>query len=117
MTLNEKNNKRRRREKELEQQLLNGNLSALPEAAVQDLHVDREWDSTNYSDLQQREFLIHKEFGLINNKSLTQTTKIQNRRHQLSSLAMKAAQVELAMMDARGSRMKTKNETQSKYGW
>ncbi len=44
-------------------------------------------------------------------------SKTQNRKHQLNSLAMQAAQTELAMLDAKGSRMKSKSETQGKYGW
>mmetsp|Transcript_27353 Transcript_27353/g.37712 ORF Transcript_27353/g.37712 Transcript_27353/m.37712 type:complete len:360 (+) Transcript_27353:45-1124(+) len=107
----------KKREREIEQQLLNGNVSVLPGGIVKELNMDRKWDATKYSDQQQREAMIHKEFGLTTQRSLMQPTKQMNRKHQLSSLAIKAAEVELAMLDARGSRMKSKSETQGKYGW
>jgi hypothetical protein len=44
-------------------------------------------------------------------------TKTQNKKHQINSLAMSAASVELELMEARGARSKSKSETQSKYGW
>ena len=108
---------KKKRERELEQQLLNGNLAAIPDEVVVELDANNNWDITKYSDQQQREMMIYKEFGLLGQKTLNQPTRVQNKKHQLSSLAVKAAQVELAMLDARGSRLKSKSETQGKYGW
>ena len=107
----------KKREREIEHQLLCGNVSILPQEIVKELNVDRKWDASKYSDQQQREAMIHKEFGLTSQRSLMQPTKQMNRKHQLSSLAIKAAEVELSMLEARGSRMKSKSETQGKYGW
>lgn len=109
---------RKKRDRELEQQLLSGNLAALPDdAPTLEMNANRLWDAAKYTDQQQREAMIFKEFGVSQQKNLAQPTRQQNRKHQLSSLAIKAAQVELSMLDARGNRMKTKSETQGKYGW
>ena len=109
---------KKKRDRELEQQLLSGNLAALPDdAPTMEMNANHQWDATKYTDQQQREAMIFKEFGVTQQKNLAQPTRQQNRKHQLSSLAIKAAQVELSMLDARGSRMKTKSETQGKYGW
>jgi hypothetical protein len=44
-------------------------------------------------------------------------SKVQNRKHQLSSLAIKAAEMELAMLEKRDARGLSKAQTQGKYGW
>ena len=112
------NNNKKKRTRDIEYQLMNGNLDAVTNDIVKDINVDPKWNAMQYSDLQQREMMVQKEFGLgAVNSSFTQPTKVQNRKHQLNSLAVKAAETELALLDVRGSRMKTKNETQSKYGW
>lgn len=73
--------------------------------------------------------------GKAGDKLLLQPTKTQNKRHHINSLVMKAAETELALMDVRGGRGRTKAETQvrkmfvyfylplifnvskAKYGW
>jgi proline-rich protein PRCC len=44
-------------------------------------------------------------------------SKVQKRKHQINSLAVSAAERELELMEARGNSMKTKSQTQAKYGW
>lgn len=109
---------RKKRERELEQQLMSGDMSVLNEAHVVDVQAQNNWDSRHYMDNQVKEAMILKAYtGDTGSKSMLQPTKLQNRRHQLSSLALKAAETEIAMLEARGQRTKTKAQTQSKYGW
>jgi len=44
-------------------------------------------------------------------------SKIQKRKHQINSLAYAAAERELELMEKKGSSLKTKSQTQAKYGW
>ncbi len=44
-------------------------------------------------------------------------SKLQKRKHQLNSLAYTAAERELELMDRKGHALKTKAQTQAKYGW
>ena len=103
------NNNKKKRTRDIEQQLMSGNLDAITSDKVKDINIDRKWNALQYSDLQQREQMVQREFGLgaVNN-SFTQPTKVQNRKHQLTSLAVKAAETELALLDVRGSRLKQK---------
>lgn len=110
----------RKRQRNLEQMLMNGNLSVLEQAAVvQDIQVgNQQWDALGYSEQKQKEAAIYKQYtsdGAL--KSAIQPTRQQNRKHQLTSLAMKAAETEIAMLDAHIARSKTKSQTQSRYGW
>ena len=50
-------------------------------------------------------------------KAIAQPNRLQNKKHQINSLAMAAANAEIEMYDSRGTRNKTKAETQAKYGW
>jgi hypothetical protein len=45
-------------------------------------------------------------------KMLLQPSRVQNKRHHINSLAMRAAETEIALLDAKGNRGKTKAETQ-----
>ncbi|RYH16822.1 hypothetical protein EON65_29465 [archaeon] len=112
------NKNKKKRERDLEAHLMAGDMSVLGEAKVAHIQGFNSWDSRAYMDQQAREASIIKQYtGPDSNKSLVQANKVQNRKHQLTSLAMKAAETELALLDARGARMKTKSQTQSKYGW
>jgi hypothetical protein len=109
---------KRRKGRDIELQLLAGDLSGIQNsAAVQDISTQHQWNEMRYTEQQEREKEVQRGFGIGMNKMLTQVTKQQNRKHQLSSLAMKAAETELAMLDKRGARNLTKSETQGKYGW
>ena len=44
-------------------------------------------------------------------------TKLQRRKHQINSLATAAAERELELMDKKGQSLRTKAQTQAKYGW
>jgi hypothetical protein len=118
-TLNAIQNKKRK-ERHIEQMLMAGDTSVLSnEAQIRDVAAEHHtWDAMKYSDQQQKEKLIMKQYTNDGGtKSMMQPTKLQNRRHQLSSLALRAAEAEIAMLDASASRMKTKSQTQSRYGW
>jgi hypothetical protein len=103
----------------LEQQLMTGNMAVLNERSVRTVEADvSSWNADQYLNQQKEEASIAKSFGIGNAaKALNKPTQTQNRKHQLSSLAARAAQTELAMLDARGRANKSKSETQSKYGW
>ena len=115
----EKSNKKKR-DRDIELQLLAGDLSALdnrPNTGIKELDIEHTWDVQKYTDQQIREHEIQKGFGLGTTKSLMQVSKQQNRKHQLNSLAIKAAETELSLLEKRNHRMLTKSETQGKYGW
>ena len=114
----EKSNKKKR-DRDIELQLLAGDLSALDNRpnTIRELDVDHTWDVQKYTDQQISEHEIRKGFGLGTSKSLMQVSKQQNRKHQLNSLAIKAAETELSLLEKRSHRMLTKSETQEKYGW
>lgn len=111
---------KKRQQRELEQMLLSGDLSALDgaQAKIQDINVTSEWDAAQYVDQKSKEAAIMRQYtsnGAL--KSVVLPTKSQNRKHQLTSLAMKAAETEIAMLEASASRGKTKSQTASRYGW
>ena len=102
----------------MELQLLSGDLTGISSGAtVKDISVQNDWDSLRYTEQQQREAEVQRGFGIGASKSLTQVSKQQSRKHQLNSLAIKAAETELSLLEKRGNRMLTKHETQGKYGW
>lgn len=108
---------KKRKDRNFELQLMSGDLSGLQNAPVQDISVQHQWNELAYTEQQQREQEVQRGFGIGVNKNLMQVTKQQSRKHQLSSLAMKAAETELALLEKRGNRNLTKSETQGKYGW
>jgi len=116
--LMEKSNKKKR-DRDIELQLLAGDLTALDSRpnTIKELDIDHKWDIQKYTDQQIREHEIQKGFGIGTTKSLMQVSKQQNRKHQLNSLAIKAAETELSLLEKRNHRMLTKSETQGKYGW
>lgn len=116
-------NLKKKREREVEQQLMAGNTSVIlnedvPMTFNEVVAEHHTWDSIGYSTRQEREAAILSKYtkdGSV--KGMIQPTKLQNRRHQLTSMALKAAETEIAMMDATTARRKTKAQTQAKYGW
>lgn len=107
---------KRKRERDLENQLMAGNTSELGNAHVVAISAYSGWDQHAYTDQQSKEAQIMKQYT-GGGGSGAQPTKLQNRKHQLSSLALKAAETEIALLEARGIRQKTKSQTQGKYGW
>jgi hypothetical protein len=109
---------KRKREREIEAALLSGNLDAATAAGiVKELRATNDWDESMYTATQQREAEVNASFKIGSNSAISQPTRTQSRKHQITSLAAQAAKTELAMLDAKGKRLKTKAETMSKYGW
>lgn len=109
---------RKRKEREFELQLMSGDLTGLDRSgAVQEISIQHEWNEMAYTEQQRQQQEVQRGFGIGTNKMLSQVSKAANRKHQLSSLAIKAAETELAMLEKRGARNLTKSETQGKYGW
>lgn len=107
---------KKKRDRNIEQNLMIGNTSVLNH--VYEVNTSNKWDAVSYAEKQKKEAEIFNSYtqdGSI--KSIVQPTKLQNRRHQLSSLAMRAAETEIALMDSGGTKSKTKSQTQSRYGW
>lgn len=114
------NANKKRRERQIEHMLMSGDTSVLEQSQVREVSAaaNHSWDALKYTDQQQKEAMIMKSYTSDGNiKSVVQPTRLQNHRHQLSSLALKAAETEIAMLDARGARTKSKSQTQSRYGW
>ncbi len=110
----------RRRERDIHLSLLQGNISALDNgAAIVDVQQHTEWDNAQYLEQQKRQQELQSTFNFKagSDKQIAQPTKMQNKKHQINSLAFSAAESELDLLEARGRQMKTKSETQAKYGW
>ena len=105
----------------MQQELLSGNIDAIQQASVLELQANIEpWNPDLYGEQQKREALLSSAFNFGQkggDSMIQQPTKVQNRRHQINSLAFNAAQIEMELLDAKGARMRTKSETQAKYGW
>ena len=110
----------RREEREIERSLLTGDVSTISGAHFIDVQGKQPWDSSAYDDRRHREeevLSVYNFGGKGGEKAIMQPTKVQNKRHHINSLAMHAAETELALLDARGQRSKSKAETMAKYGW
>jgi hypothetical protein len=113
----------RKRDRNLEQELLSGNVEAISSnnnAKVLMSAPMEKWDPSKYEERHKKEMQAQSVFNLGQkgqDKMVVQPSRLQNRRHQINSLVANAAQVELELMEARGARNKTKSETQAKYGW
>jgi hypothetical protein len=109
----------RRRDREIEQELLTGNASAVEGSNFIDVKASGSWDMNTYMDQQKRQQELHNAFFGQNagDKMISQPTKNQSKKHQINSLAFAAAQSEFELLEAKATRMKSKHETQSKYGW
>lgn len=109
----------RRREREFQNKLLRGDINAamgIGGTNVKDIKQHASWDDTHYREQQQREKELQTMFGASSNM-VAQPTKNQNRKHHINSLMYSAAASELELLEAKGRQMKTKSETQAKYGW
>ena len=111
----------RRRERDIHLSLLQGDVGALENGATFiDVQPPQEWDTEQYMMQQKRQEELKSMFNFSQkggDNALSQPTKLQNRRHQINSLVFSAAESELELLEAKGRQMKTKYETQSKYGW
>ena len=110
----------RKRNRQMEAELLNGNINVVDKSNCA-ATGPMEWDQKKYVEKQKFEQQVNNayNFGGTNGstKLIAQPSRVQNKKHQINSLAMAAANVEMEMFDARGVRNKTKAETQAKYGW
>ena len=110
----------KKRDRRIEAELLNGNINIIEDKSYV-VSGHSSWDKNKYLERQKNEEQVNNiyHFGGTNGgaKIIAQPTRLQNRKHQINSLAMAAANVELEMMEAKGARNKTKAETQAKYGW
>mmetsp|Transcript_26435 Transcript_26435/g.26687 ORF Transcript_26435/g.26687 Transcript_26435/m.26687 type:complete len:412 (-) Transcript_26435:92-1327(-) len=111
----------RKRERERQQELLSGNISVINDRSCISVQASTQhWNPNQYENQQKREAQLNSVFNFGQKGKdgmIAQPTKLQNKRHQINSLAFNAAQIELELLDAKGTRMKTKSETQAKYGW
>jgi hypothetical protein len=109
---------KRKKDRAIEMQLQSGDMSTLDQVPIREVQGFNQWDAGSYIDQQQKELQIMNQY--TNNgamKSIAQPTKTQNRRHQLSSLALRAAETEISLLDVKSQRGKSKSQTQNKYGW
>jgi hypothetical protein len=111
----------RKRERDIHLGLLQGDTSVIEmEGNFVDVRPSNEWDNSAYIAQQERQRELQSMFNFTEkggDKMMSQPTKLQNKRHQINSLAFSAAESELDLLEAKGRQMKTKSETQAKYGW
>lgn len=94
-----------------------GGVKGVPIKTMRQLDAsEHNWNAQDYIDQQQREAEIYKTYTNDGQLKL-QPNKTQNKKHQLTSLALKAAETEIALMEAKGAKQKTRAQTQSRYGW
>lgn len=107
-------NKRRRNARDTEYSLLNGNIDVLKDGKFKEIDssVINKWDVVTY--LAQQELETELQASLVDSNIPTRT---QNRKHQINSLAVQAAKMELSLLEAKGTKNRSKYETQAKYGW
>jgi Mitotic checkpoint regulator, MAD2B-interacting len=112
---------RKRRERDIEQQLISGNLEAAQSmgGGMKEMRASNDWNAHAYTTQKQNEAELHKAFfaGKGGEKAIAPVSKLQGRKHQINSLVMAAAKTELALLNAKGERNLSKQETRGKYGW
>ena len=115
---------KRKRDRDIEQALASGNLDIIDQNNLIKSNIIAvegvgSWDSSKYESQKQKEYDVLKKYNLVGGTdgTVNQPSKQQNRKHHISSLAFNAAKAELALLDSKATRNKTKYETQSKYGW
>lgn len=113
--LGDKGKSNRRRDREIEQQLLQGNANAVEMSNYVDA-TNTAWNSSVYFDQQNRQKEMEAMFGYGQGK-VAMPSRVQNKKHHINSLLLNAAQSELEMLDERAARMKSKSNVKSKYGW
>jgi hypothetical protein len=111
---------KRRRERDIEQQLLKGDLEATDHSSLVEVRAAPQWNAHAYNVQRQQEVQIARSFGRTLNPGESlggAPSKTASRKHQITSLVAQAAKTEMLMLDAKGHRNKTKAETAGKYGW
>mmetsp|Transcript_54042 Transcript_54042/g.123161 ORF Transcript_54042/g.123161 Transcript_54042/m.123161 type:complete len:418 (+) Transcript_54042:32-1285(+) len=111
------------RERDLERSLAHGNFDALGQGQAQILYQPdtANWNPhRNGAQIKTKEVKIaHVQYDVSTGETSTvyKPTKVQKRKHQINSLAHAAVERELELMEAKGNALKTKAQTQAKYGW
>ena len=112
---------RKRRERDTEQQLISGNLDAITsgKGGIKEIRAGKDWDAHAYTTQKENEAELHRAFFAAKGgaKAIAPVSKMQGRKHQINSLVMQAAKTELALLNAKGERNLSKQETRGKYGW
>lgn len=115
---------RRRRDRDIEQHLINGDLDAATGQAPSLINVRAapQWNAHAYNAQRQQEAEIARSFGRPLNPGeslagVAMPSKTASRKHQITSLVAQAAKTEILMLDTKGHRNKSKAETAGKYGW
>ena len=112
---------RKKRERDIEQQLISGNLDAAQTMGgeMREMRAGNDWNAHAYTMQKQNEAELHRAFFAAKGgeKAIAPVSKLQGRKHQINSLVMQAAKTELALLNAKGDRNISKQETRSKYGW
>ena len=112
---------RKRRERDIEQQLISGNLDAIQSGngGIKEVRAGKDWDAHAYTTQKENEAELHRAFFAAKGgaKAIAPVSKMQGRKHQINSLVMQAAKTELALLNAKGERNLSKQETRGKYGW
>lgn len=112
---------RKRKERDIEQQLISGNLDAIESGnnGIKVVRASKDWDAHAYTTQKENEAELHRAFFAAKGgaKAIAPVSKMQGRKHQINSLVMQAAKTEMALLNAKGERNLSKQETRGKYGW
>lgn len=112
---------RKRKERDIEQQLISGNLDAIQSGnnGIKVVRASKDWDAHAYTTQKENEAELHRAFFAAKGgaKAIAPVSKMQGRKHQINSLVMQAAKTEMALLNAKGERNLSKQETRGKYGW
>ena len=106
-----------KRKREIEQQLMSGNISVVENSAqLFDVNGgNASWAQEQYMDKKAIEKQILAQYH-INDGTMKQITAVNSRRHQINSLVANAAKTELQLLEKGGGGHR-KAETRAKYGW
>jgi len=107
-----------KRKREIEQQLMNGNISVVENSASQLFDVSGgnvDWAQEKYMDKKAIEKQILSQYH-VNDGTMKQITAVNGRRHQINSLVANAAKTELQLLEKGGGGHR-KADTRAKYGW
>ena len=112
---------RKKRDRDIEQQLISGNLDAAQTmgGGVREMRASSDWNAQAYTMQKQNEAELHRAFFAAKGgeKAIAPVSKLQGRKHQINSLVLQAAKTELSLLNAKGDRNLSKQETRTKYGW
>jgi len=82
---------------------------------VDDYNPLRQGPSNQKTNVQIKAGFYNPRTGQV--EQTVKPSRLQKRKHQINQLAFTAAERELELMERRGQQMRTKSQTQGKYGW